>query len=138
MRMPIDVIIPVYKPDEKFARLIKGLAAQSLKPEKVIIMYTRAGAGDHFDPSYIEPLKDVCTAEVHELDRSGFDHGGTRAEAAGYSDADIIVMMTMDASPAVFFETGFCIRRDTLTPCSERMPASFASTPGRSVTVRRR
>ncbi|MCR5355804.1 MAG: glycosyltransferase family 2 protein [Lachnospiraceae bacterium] len=94
-----DVVIPVYKPDDKFARLIKGLAGQSEKPEKLIIMYTRAFDGDRMDLKYLKPLEDICEVEVHELDKSRFDHGGTRAEAAGYSTADIMIMMTMDAVP---------------------------------------
>ncbi len=95
-----DIVIPVYKPDNKFERLIKGLAAQSVKPGRVIIMYTKADAGDHFDDSYLEPLSGICETVVQELDRSDFDHGGTRAEAVTRSEADVFIMMTMDAIPA--------------------------------------
>ncbi|MBR6486917.1 MAG: glycosyltransferase family 2 protein [Lachnospiraceae bacterium] len=99
MRMLTDIVIPVYKPDSRFRDLIKGLAVQTVRPSKVIIMYTRAFEGDHLDPAYLEPLNDICSAEVHELDRCDFDHGGTRAAAAVYSDAPILMMMTMDAVP---------------------------------------
>ena len=37
----IDIVIPVYKPDDKFRALLKGLAVQTVRPDKIIIMYTR-------------------------------------------------------------------------------------------------
>ena len=99
MNMSIDICIPVYKPDEKFARLLKGLKTQTVKPANIIIMYTRSSAGDHLDPGLIELGMEAGEFKVYELDKADFDHGGTRAAAFMHSDADIMVMMTMDAIP---------------------------------------
>ena len=38
--------------------------------------------------------------EIHHLAKSEFDHGGTRAQAAELSDADVMIFMTQDAMPA--------------------------------------
>ncbi len=108
--MKVDVVIPVYKPDHKFAQLIKGLAVQSHKINKIIIMYTRedespqSGKFDlrgfldlHLaDHSYAELLQ----TEVHELAKSEFDHGGTRNKGVSLSDAERVLLMTDDAVPA--------------------------------------
>ena len=95
----IDIVIPVYKPDDKFRALLKGLAVQTVRPDKIIIMYTRRDEGDHFAPELIELAMAAGDTTVIELDRSEFDHGGTRAEAFGHSTADVIITMTMDAVP---------------------------------------
>lgn len=95
----IDIVIPVYKPDDKFARLLKGLTEQTVKPDNIIIMYTRTDVNDHLAPELIELAMAAGEARVFELDRSDFDHGGTRAEAFGHSEADVIITMTMDAIP---------------------------------------
>ncbi|MBR5360333.1 MAG: glycosyltransferase, partial [Lachnospiraceae bacterium] len=99
-RMTIDVIIPVYRPDEKLKSLLKGLAEQSVKPDNIIIMYTRTDGNDHLAPEYIDEGMKACTEfKLYELDRSEFDHGGTRAAALRHSESDIFIMMTMDAVP---------------------------------------
>ena len=36
----VDVILPVYKPDRTFEVLLKRLAMQTLKPNRVLIMVT--------------------------------------------------------------------------------------------------
>ena len=42
--MTLDLIIPVYRPDEKLMRLFKGISIQTVKPDNIIVMYTRASA----------------------------------------------------------------------------------------------
>ncbi|MCR5508382.1 MAG: glycosyltransferase family 2 protein [Lachnospiraceae bacterium] len=95
-----DLIIPVYKPDNKFKRLLEALVSQTVKPDNILIMYTRTGEDDHFPPEFIELAMAAGETRVFELDRTDFDHGGTRAEAVSHSGADIFIMMTMDAIPA--------------------------------------
>ena len=36
----IDVIIPTYKPNKEFIRLIEGLQTQTVVPNKIILMNT--------------------------------------------------------------------------------------------------
>ena len=94
--MTIDVMIPVYKPDEKLKRLFRGLAAQTVKPDNIIVMYTRADKDDHFAPEYAaEGKKAAGELKVYELEKSEFDHGGTRAAAVSHSYAGIFIMMTI-------------------------------------------
>ena len=95
----IDVIIPVYKPDGRFVRLLEGLAVQTVKPDNIIIMYTRKSEDDHLKPELIELAMAAGNTKVYELEKSDFDHGRTRAEAVNHSDTDVFMMMTMDAIP---------------------------------------
>ena len=96
----IDILIPVYKPDEKLVRLLNGLKRQSIRPDNIIMMYTRLSERDHISPHLIELAMDVCELKVYELAPDEFDHGGTRAEAVRHSGADTFIMMTQDAIPA--------------------------------------
>lgn len=100
MKMHIDIIIPVYKPDEKLTRLFEGLKSQTVRPDNIIVMYTRLSDSDHFDPALIELGMEAGELKVYELSAAEFDHGGTRAQAVKHSEADIFIMMTQDAIPA--------------------------------------
>ena len=96
-----DIIIPVYKPDERLKRLFRGIAAQTVKPGNIIVMYTRSSPDDRFAQEYIdEGRKAAGDLKVYEIEKNEFDHGGTRAAAVSESHSDIFIMMTMDAVPA--------------------------------------
>ena len=76
LRMKIDVIIPVYKPEKRFLELISRLEKQTLKPNRIIIMNT--------EEKYFEALlygtdfaREHPNAEVHHLSKWEFNHGGT-------------------------------------------------------------
>lgn len=92
--MTVDVLIPVYRPDRKFARLLQMLKVQTIKPGKIIVMNTEKA---FWNPDGFEGVDGL---EVHHLTKEEFDHGGTRNQAAGYSQADVMVFMTDDAVPA--------------------------------------
>ena len=92
--MKVDLIIPTYKPDARFGELMERLAQQTLPLHRIIIMNTEE---EYFLPEMIEGMENV---EVHHIQKSEFDHGGTRNQAVSYSDADIICFMTQDALPA--------------------------------------
>jgi len=91
--MRADVIIPVYKPDERLRVLLERLRRQSVQPDKIILMNTEE---KYFEPECCEGIKGV---EVHHITKEDFDHGRTRHEASAYSDADVLVFMTQDAMP---------------------------------------
>lgn len=92
--MTVTVIIPTYKPDEKFRRLTAMLRRQTFPIEKVIILNTeRQYWKDDF-------LKGMENAEVHHISRAEFDHGKTRAMGAQMADSDILLYFTQDAVPA--------------------------------------
>lgn len=96
--MIIDVVIPTYKPDEIFKKLVSLLEKQTVEVNKIIVMNTEEKymealhVGTHF-------LADHKKLSIHHLSRKEFDHGRTRNRGAERSNADIIVFMTQDALP---------------------------------------
>lgn len=89
----MDVIIPVYKPDEKLTRLVSLLQQQTYPVEHILIMNTEEAL---WNPELIE---DMDRVEVFHIPKSQFDHGGTRRKGESFSNADILVYMTQDAVP---------------------------------------
>ncbi len=95
----MDVIIPVYRPDERFYRLLCALKKQTMPANRIIVYNTEKAYYEEFAKKY--PLeRKFPELEVYHLSRREFDHGGTRNLAVQKSDAPYFVMMTMDAVPA--------------------------------------
>lgn len=99
--LTVDVIIPVYKPDNKFNLLIERLVKQSIKPMHIILLHTIEN-----EPKEEEALKDAlnfttasCPILCIDILKSDFDHGGTRNYGASLSQADVVMFMTQDAVP---------------------------------------
>ncbi|MBU5481076.1 glycosyltransferase family 2 protein [Blautia sp. MSJ-19] len=90
----VDVIIPAYHPGKEFAVLLERLTRQTMEVNHIIVMNTEE---DYWNREW-EAQYPIM--EVHHLKKSEFDHGGTRAEAAKLSQADVMVFMTQDAMPA--------------------------------------
>ncbi len=102
MIVMIDVIVPVYKPDEKFDRLIDMLGKQTLLPSNLLIANT---VGDEDDSDRIaervkkllnNPSVNVLVTPIRKKD---YDHALTRDAMAKKSKADAILFMTQDAVP---------------------------------------
>lgn len=95
----VDVIIPTYKPDQKFLRLMEMLDKQTLKPQRIIILNTEQKYFDRliYGTSFSEKYKNVL---VKHLSKREYDHGKTRNRGVHLSDAVVFVMMTQDAVPA--------------------------------------
>ena len=91
----IDIIIPVYKPDQKFLALVDKLEHQTVAVNKIIIMNTERQYFDRLvkGTSFFEKYQNVC---VINLKKEDFDHGLTRRQGVEQSDAQVFVMMTMD------------------------------------------
>lgn len=90
----VDVMIPTYKPDEKFKRLMKRLNKQTIKPNHIFIINTQE---EYFvGNKYID--NEQCS--VIHINKEEFDHGGTRNYGATLSKADYILFITQDAVPA--------------------------------------
>ncbi len=105
----IDVVIPVYRPDEKFDRLIEMLVKQKIRPESIIIMYTLTGVDENeivrFERHINELLvkngePDDTFIRVYPIAKKDFSHGLTRNAGAAKGHSPYILMMTMDAVPA--------------------------------------
>ncbi|MCI9314272.1 MAG: glycosyltransferase family 2 protein [Lachnospiraceae bacterium] len=95
----VDVIIPAYKPDQKFLSLIKRLECQSVPVNRIIVMNTEQKYFDRliYGTSF---QKDYHNIIVKHLAKREFDHGRTRNKGVSHSDADYFIMMTQDAVPA--------------------------------------
>ncbi len=94
MNRTVDLVIPVYKPDEQFYELICRLENQTVEIGKIFLMHTEDGKS-------ISRLLDQYNNIVEIMvPFSDFDHGKTRDEAIQKSSADIVVCMTQDALPA--------------------------------------
>lgn len=96
--MKVDVIIPVYKPDNKLIRIIKMLHKQSVKINKLILVNTEKKYFDDFfsDKDILEKYDDI---EIAHVSAEEFNHGATRRQGVEMSEADYFICMTDDAVP---------------------------------------
>lgn len=92
----VDVIIPVYKPDEKFYKLMKRLQKQTVKPNRIFIIQTIDEQNNKDIGLQYQEQKNVT---VVKIEKKEFDHGGTRNFGASLSKAEFILFMTQDAVP---------------------------------------
>jgi rhamnosyltransferase len=94
----VDVIIPTYKPDQRFLTLIEKLEQQSVPIQQIIIMNTEQKYFDRL--TYGNPfIKQYHNIIVKHISKKEFDHGKTRNKGVGYSNAEYFIMMTQDALP---------------------------------------
>lgn len=122
----IDVIIPVYRPDEKLERLIEKLGIQTMKPAHVLFLQTMTG--DSEDERVGELLKRAENARIIPVDKDEFDHGGTRNQGASLSEAEYMLFMTQDAVPEDAYLIENMYRHIT---SGERIATAYArQTPG--------
>lgn len=103
--LTIDVIIPIYRPDNKFDLLMKRLKKQTVQPRKIILLNTvpRAyenEAGQLEQDEFLQKYRELNQATIIHIKEDEFDHGGTRAYGASLSNADLVLFMTQDAVPA--------------------------------------
>ena len=94
----IDLVIPVYKPDDAFLQLLAKINNQSYPVGKIILMNTEEQYWKEFVIKHKE-IENFDKLEVHHLTRREFDHGNTRNQGISYSDAEYILLMTQDAVP---------------------------------------
>lgn len=92
--MTVTVIIPTYKPDGTFEKLIGRLKTQTHPIKKILILNTEAG---YWKNTWIDGIPQ---AEVHHITKAEFDHGRTRAMGAAMAETDLLVFFTQDAVPA--------------------------------------
>ena len=67
----IDVIIPAYRPDDSFHKLIRLLLEQSVKPHHIYVLQTIEDG-----EQVLQPLDQRMS--VHPVPKKEFDHGATR------------------------------------------------------------
>lgn len=100
----VDVIIPVYRPDQYFLRLLDGLSKQTIQIGRLILINTDKTLWTAEAAKALAILREqknaVLTAELHHISREEFDHAATRRYGVMLSDAPVFVCMTDDAVPA--------------------------------------
>lgn len=90
----IGLVIPVLNAEPYLDSLLPALREQSLQPDRFLVMDSQS------DDAGAERLR-AAGADIVTVQRSEFDHGGTRQRAAELlADCDILVYMTQDAVPA--------------------------------------
>ncbi len=105
----LDVIIPLFRPDKKFDKLLIQLLKQTIKPKNIWLLNTEVL------PDYTTELikkrvdklvsnmkiagSEAVNIRLISIHQPEFDHGGTRAYGASLSDAEFMVYMTQDAVP---------------------------------------
>jgi len=94
----IDIIIPTYKPDERFIRLLELIARQTYPVNRVLVINTERKYYDEFMLTHRNPIPDTVFDVIH-ISYSDFDHAATRKMAASLSIGRFFVMMTQDAIP---------------------------------------
>ncbi len=95
----INVIIPVYKPEELFSDILHCIKRQSVKPERIILMWTLPDNVSEVVKKQIKEEYEDDITDVYYVNQSEFDHGGTRKLAADKADAEYILCMTQDCMP---------------------------------------
>jgi rhamnosyltransferase len=90
----IDVVIPVYKPDQKLRSLLLQLTHQTVRPDEILLVNTER---ELFDESCVEGMDQV---RVIHIRKNEFDHGGTRHMAAMKLQGAFLLFLTQDAVPA--------------------------------------
>lgn len=102
----LDLIIPIYKPDEKLNQLIDRIMEQTVLPNNIFLLHTVDTTNNNVvietlkSLEYINGLNNpICRITIKNIDKKDFDHGGTRNLGAKLSSADIIMFMTQDAVP---------------------------------------
>ena len=99
----VDVVIPSYRPDENFSRLVKKLQEQKYPIGTIFVINTKAGRF----PKEVEQMEKV---KVSHIERREFDHGATRDMGMQMSKAEIVVFMTQDAVPADEYVIGNLVK----------------------------
>jgi rhamnosyltransferase len=90
----IGLVIPVLNAERHLDSLLPTLQRQTLQPDRFIVMDSQS------DDCSAEGFR-AAGAEIVTVQRSEFDHGGTRQRAAELlSDCDILIYLTQDAYPA--------------------------------------
>lgn len=96
--MSVDVIIPVFRPDERLLTIINKLVNQSVAINRICIMNTEEKYWEMFIAGKKVDTKKTLL-EVKHVSLREFDHGKTRNEGAKGSSADFLLYMTQDAVP---------------------------------------
>lgn len=112
----VDIVIPVYKPDDKFDRLMRMLKKQTYPVGTIFIVNTEE---KYFPKKGYETWQNV---RLHHIKAKDFDHGGTRDGAAASLCGDLILFVTQDAVP----KDEYLVERLVAAFADEQVAAAYA------------
>ena len=94
----VDVIIPVYKPDERLKKIISRLRCQTYPVNRIILINTGRA---YFEQAFAGEMQffEADDIVLRHISEEQFDHGATRRMAVSISKADYFICMTDDALP---------------------------------------
>lgn len=93
-----DVIIPVYKPTEKFLRLLDMLEGQREDVGSIILINTERKFLDELIPEQ-DLMGKYGNLIIRHITKDEFDHGKTRNYGVSFSNSPYFVMLTDDCVP---------------------------------------
>lgn len=92
--MKFCLVIPTLNAGGHLPRLLPAIAAQTVKPDRFLVI-------DSASTDETQDAFRAAGAEIHQIERSQFDHGGTRQLALSLlPEADLFLYLTQDAIPA--------------------------------------
>lgn len=96
--MSLDIVIPVFRPDERLKKCIERLMRQTIRPDHIYLVVTYETESDMIKPDKMiyERYPEV---EIHYLPAEAYDHGGTRDRWMHWLAAEFVVFLVQDAVP---------------------------------------
>jgi rhamnosyltransferase len=94
----VDVIIPVYKPDDRLKKIIDRLRKQTYPVNRIILINTGRA---FFEQAFEREMAFFESDDIilRHISEEQFDHGATRRMAVSISKAEYFICMTDDALP---------------------------------------
>ena len=118
----VDIIIPTYKPDDRFLESLRRLSKQSVKPNNIYIINTDRAIWDGLDmDNKIKNLSLDVGIDISHIDKKDFDHGASRNLGVSKSKAEYFVCMTQDALPK-----DKALIEELIKPMSDEIKLSYA------------
>ena len=118
----VDIIIPTYKPDDRFLESLRRLSKQSIKPNNIYIINTDKSIWDSLDmDNKIKKLSLDIGIDISHIAKKDFDHGASRNLGVSKSKAEYFVCMTQDALPK-----DKALIEELIKPMSDEIKLSYA------------
>lgn len=92
----IDVMIPVWRPDQRLRQSIERLLKQKLPVRSISLVISTDDREDGINEEWLNCLDRV---RIQRIPKRSFNHGGTRDMWARNNNADFLLFMTQDAVP---------------------------------------
>ncbi len=86
-------MIPTLNAASSLSRLLDALSSQSTPPSRILVVDSQS------DDGTVQIVKSSGKADLIQINRRDFDHGGTRAMAFQACDTPVVVFVTQDALP---------------------------------------